>query len=69
MKHIAHLLAAAHLLANRNEFSNGIVSEDIVLLEYGALDKLDMNSEDDMEIPIENTKEGLETAQSILKSN
>ena len=58
----------AHLLANQNEFSNGIVSEDAAPLEYGVLDKLDIDSEE-LEILIENTKEGLDAAQSILTTN
>jgi HD-like signal output (HDOD) protein len=62
IKHIAHLLA------NQNEFSNGIVSEDAAPLEYGVLDKLDIDSEE-LEILIENTKEGLDAAQSILTTN
>ncbi len=68
VKHIAHLLTTANLLANQNEFSNGIVSEDAASLEYGVLDKLNIDSEE-LEILIENTKEGLDAAQSILKSN
>ncbi len=65
VKHIAHLLATANLLANQNGFSNGIVPEDAAPLEYGVLDKLDLDFEE-LEILIENTKEGLEAAQSIL---
>ncbi|MBT3509570.1 MAG: HDOD domain-containing protein [Nitrospina sp.] len=68
VKHIAHLLATANLLANQNEFSNGIVPEDTAPLEYGVLDKLDMDS-DELEILIEKTKEGLDAAQSLLKGN
>jgi len=68
VKHIAHLLTTANLLANQNEFANGIVPEDTAPLEYGVLDKLDLDSEE-LEILIENTKEGLEAAQAILKSN
>jgi hypothetical protein len=37
-------------------------------LEYGVLDKLDTDSEE-LEILIENTKEGLDAAQSILTTN
>ena len=68
IKHIAHLLATVNLLANQNEFSNGIVSEDAAPLEYGVLDKLDIDSEE-LKILIENTKEGLDAAQSILTTN
>ena len=68
VKHIAHLLATANLLANQNEFSNGIVPENTAPLEYGVLDKLDLDSEE-LGILIENTKEGLEAAQAILGSN
>jgi hypothetical protein len=68
VKHIAHLLTTANLLANQNEFANGIVPEGTAPLEYGVLDKLDLDSEE-LEILIENTKEGLEAAQAILKSN
>ena len=68
IKHIAHLLATANLLANQNGFGNGIVPEDTAPLEYGVLDKLNLDSEE-LEILIENTKEGLEAAQAILKSN
>jgi HD-like signal output (HDOD) protein len=66
VKHIAHLLATANLLANQNEFGNGIVPEDTAPLEYGVLDKLDMDFEE-LEILIEKTKEGLDAAQSLLK--
>ena len=62
MKHIAHLLA------NQNEFGNGIVPEAEAPLEYGVLDKLDIDSEE-LEIMIESTKEGLDAAQSILTTN
>ena len=68
VKHIAHLLTTANLLANQNEFSNGIVPEDTAPLEYGVLDKLDVDSEE-LEILIENTKEGLDAAQAILTTN
>jgi len=68
VKHIAHLLSTANLLANQNGFANSIVPEGTAPLEYGVLDKLDLNSEE-LEILIENTKEGLEAAQAILKSN
>lgn len=68
VKHIAHLLTTANLLANQNGFANGIVPEDTAPLEYGVLDKLDLDS-DELEILIENTKEGLEAAQAILRSN
>ena len=68
VKHIAHLLATANLLANQNEFSNSIVPEDTAPLEYGVLDKLDIDSEE-LEILIENTKEGLDAAQAILTTN
>jgi HD-like signal output (HDOD) protein len=66
VKHIAHLLATANLLANQNGFGNGIVPEDTAPLEYGVLDKLDIDF-DELEVLIENTKEGLDTAQSLLK--
>jgi hypothetical protein len=68
VKHIAHLLTTANLLANQNEFANEIIPEDTAHLEYSDLDKLDLNSEE-LEIVIENTKEVLEAAQAILKSN
>ena len=68
VKHIAHLLATANLLANQNEFGNGIVPEETAPLEYGVLDKLDMDFEE-LEILIEKTKEGLDAAQSLLKGN
>jgi HD-like signal output (HDOD) protein len=68
VKHIAHLLATANLLANQNEFSNSIVPEDTAPLEYGVLDKLDIDSEE-LEILIDNTKEGLDAAQAILTTN
>jgi HD-like signal output (HDOD) protein len=68
VKHIAHLLATANLLANQNEFGNGIVPEDTAPLEYGVLDKLDMDFEE-LEILIEKTKEGLDAAQSLLKGD
>ncbi len=68
VKHIAHLLATANLLANQNEFSNGIVPEDTAPLEYGVLDQLDLDFEE-LEILIENTKEGLDAAQSLLKGD
>lgn len=67
-KHIANLLTTANLLANQNEFSHGIVPEDTAPLEYGVLDKLDLNF-DELEILIENTKEGLQAAEAILKTN
>ena len=62
VKHIAHLLA------NQNEFGNGIVPEAAAPLEYGVLDKLDIDSEE-LEILIENTKEGLDAAKSLLTTN
>ncbi len=68
VKHIAHLLATANLLANQNEFGNGIVPEDTAPLEYGVLDKLNLDFEE-LEILIENTKEGLDAAQSLLKGS
>lgn len=67
-KHIAHLLVTANLLANQNGFSNGIVPEDTAPLEYGVLDKMDIDS-DELEILIEKTKEGLDAAQSLLKGS
>ena len=45
-----------------------MVSEDAAPLEYGVLDKLDIDSEE-LKILIENTKEGLDAAQSILTTN
>jgi HD-like signal output (HDOD) protein len=68
VKHIAHLLATANLLANQNGFGNGIVPEDTAPLEYGVLDKLDIDF-DELEVLIENTKEGLDAAQSLLKGD
>ncbi len=55
------------------EFLGTIKSSDLTLaeneaeapLEYGVLGKLDIDSEE-LEIMIENTKEGLDAAQSIL---
>ena len=67
-KHIAHLLATANYLANQNEFDNGIVPEDTAPLEYGVLDKLDLDFEE-LEILIENTKEGLTAAQALLQGS
>jgi hypothetical protein len=58
VKHIAHLLTTANLLANQNEFANEIVPEDTVPFEYSVLDKLDLDTEE-LEIVIENNKEGL----------
>ena len=68
VKHIAHLLTTANLLANQNGFENGIVPRDAEPLEYSVLDKLDLDF-DELEILIENTKEGLEATQSILKGS
>ena len=68
MKHIAHLLKTANLLANQNKFANGIVPETTTTLEYSVLGKLDLGSEE-LETLIENTKESLEAAQAILKNN
>ena len=68
VKHIAHLLTTANLLANQNGFENGIVPRDTAPLEYSVLDKLDLDF-DELEILIENTKEGLEATQSILKGS
>ena len=68
MKHIVHLLTTANLLTNQNEFGNGIVPEAAAPLEYRVLDKLDIDSEE-LEILIENTKEGLDAAQSIPTTN
>ena len=65
VKAIKHI---AHLLANQNEFGNGIVPEAAAPLEYGVLDKLDIDSEE-LEILIENTKEGLDAAKSLLTTN
>ena len=67
MKHIAHLLNTANLLANQNKFANGIVPEVTAPLEYSVLGKLDLGSEE-LETLIENTKESLEAAQAILKN-
>ena len=68
MKHIAHLLNTANILANQNKFANGIVPEATAPLEYSVLGKLDLGSEE-LETLIENTKESLEAAQAILKNN
>ncbi|MZH45648.1 MAG: HDOD domain-containing protein [Nitrospinae bacterium] len=68
VKNVANLLTTANLLANQNGFANGIVPEDTALLEYGVLDKLELGS-DELEILIENTKEGLDAAQAILRGN
>ena len=68
MKHIAHLLNTANILANQNKFANGIVPEATAPLEYSVLGKLDLGSEE-LETLIENTKEILEAAQAIRKNN
>ena len=68
MKHIAHLLNTANLLANQNKFANGIVPEATTTLEYSVLGKLDLGSEE-LETLIENTKESREAAQAIRKNN
>ena len=68
VKHIAHLLTTANLLANQNGFGNGIVPGDAAPLEYSVLNKLDLDF-DELEILIENTKERLEAAKSILKGS
>jgi len=44
------------------------VPRDAEPLEYSVLDKLDLDF-DELEILIENTKEGLEATQSILKGS
>tara|TARA_B110000495_G_C22471317_1_gene292259 strand:- start:270 stop:404 length:135 start_codon:yes stop_codon:yes gene_type:complete len=44
------------------------VPGDAAPLEYSLLDKLDLDF-DELEILIENTKEGLEAAQSILNGS
>jgi hypothetical protein len=66
LKHIVHLLTTANLLVNQNGFGNGIVPGDAAPLEYSVLVKLDL-SFDELEILIENMKEGLNAAKSILK--
>ena len=68
VKHIAHLLTIANFLANQNGFGNGIVPGYAAPLEYSMLDKLDLDF-DELEILIENTKERLEAAKSILKGS
>jgi hypothetical protein len=68
VKHISPLLTNANLLANQNGFGNGIAPEDAASLGFGVLDKLDLDFEE-LEISIENTKEGLEDIQSILKGS
>ena len=68
VKHIAHLLTTANLLANQNGFGNGIVPGYAAPLKYSVLDKLDLDF-DELEILIENTKEGLEAAQCILEGS
>ena len=68
MKHIADLLNTANLLANQNKFANGIAPGATAPLEYSVLGKLDLGSEE-LETLIENTKESLEAAQTILKNN
>jgi hypothetical protein len=67
VKHIAHLLNTANLLANQNKFANGIVPEATAPLKYSVLGKLDLGSEE-LETLIENTKESLEAAQAIHKN-
>ena len=61
-------LTTANLLANQNGFGNGIVPGDAVPLEYSVLVKLDLDF-DELEILIENMKERLDTAKSILKGS
>ena len=68
VKHIAHLLTTANLLANQNGFGNGIVPGDAAPLEYSVLVKLDLDF-DELEILIENMKERLDAAKSILKGS
>jgi hypothetical protein len=68
MKHIAHLLNTANLLANQKKFVNGIAPEATAPLEYNLLGKLDLGSEE-LETLIKNTKKSLEAAQAILKNN
>ena len=68
VKNVAILLTTANLLANQNGFANGIVPEYTALLEYGVLDKLELGS-DELEVLIENTKEGLDAAQAIPRGN
>jgi hypothetical protein len=46
VKHIAHLLTTANILANQNGFENGIVPEDAAPLEYGVPIKLDLGFEE-----------------------
>jgi hypothetical protein len=53
--HNDHLLTTDNLIANQNEFANGIVPKDTALLEYVTFDKLDLNSEE-LETLIKNTK-------------
>ena len=68
VKHIAHLLTTANLLANQNGFGNVIVPGDAAPLEYSVLVKLDLDF-DELKILIENMKEGLDAAKSILKGS
>ena len=68
LKHIAHLLTTANLLVNQNGFGNAIMPGYAAPLEYSMLDKLDLDF-DELEILIENTKERLEAAKSILKES
>jgi hypothetical protein len=46
VKHIAHLLNTANLIANQNKFANEIVPEATTPLEYSVLTKLDLGSEE-----------------------
>ena len=68
VKHIAHLLTTANLLANQNGFGNGIVPGDAAPLEYSVLVKLDLDF-DELEILVENMKERLDAAKSFLKGS
>ena len=68
VKHITHLLTTANLLANQNGLGNGIVPGDAAPLEYSVLVKLDLDF-DELEILIENMKERLYAAKSILKGS
>ena len=71
MKHIAHLLTTANLLTNQNEFGNGIVPEAEA---SGGTSGIRCSRQAGHRLrgagnQIENTKEGLDAAQSILTTN
>jgi hypothetical protein len=68
VKHIAHLVTTANLITYQNKFANGISPKDTEPIENGVFEKMALDSEE-LEIVIENTREGLEGTQAIIKSN